>query len=96
MQQFFYKNRKQLIVRIKLRGESLQPVHCTNQAKKIITAFPVAFLLFAKMQTPRPSATPLFFYRKTGGQEHPAFGDHPIASANKGGRKQELRLEIKN
>jgi hypothetical protein len=39
--------------RTKLKAKSLQPAHCANQAKKIITATPVAFLLFAKMQTPR-------------------------------------------
>jgi hypothetical protein len=62
----------------KPKQQKPQPAHYANQAQRIITSFPVAFLLFAKMQTPRPSATPLFFLRKNRGA-----GTPPVLSSIK-------------
>jgi hypothetical protein len=69
---FCKKNFNRLCTKIKLKEKILQRVHYTNQTKSIITATPVAFLLFAKMQTPRPSATPLL-HSQQGGRNPLAF-----------------------
>jgi hypothetical protein len=75
---FLQKNFNRLCTKTKPKEHSLQHAYYTNQTKRRITAIPVAFLLFAKMQTPRPSATPLFFYRKTGGQKTPGLRPPPL------------------
>jgi hypothetical protein len=61
-----YKNQTKSTFNATIFLQKLQPAHCTNQAKRRITATPVAFLLFAKMQPPRPSATPLFAFANRG------------------------------
>jgi hypothetical protein len=60
-----------------------------NQVKRIITAFPVAFLLFAKMQTPRfsPRLTSPLSLRDKG------VGTPPYFSTEKqGGKKSKYQM----